>query len=98
MADMPRVRVVNKSNKPEPGVMPGFRTKVYIDDVDISACLESVRVDARVKGPVTATLTVYVNELDLDDDMVLQLGPGAPDLLIKHGWVPPLSDRDRSAA
>lgn len=89
---MPRVRIVNRSKTSGPGARAGYMTKVFIDDVDISGCIESVQVDAHRKGIVTATLGVVVNEVEVEDHMELRFLNEARELLIKHGWTPPAQD------
>ena len=86
MANRPRLRVENTS-----GV--GYKTKIFIDEQDVSECFSDVKVTAGVKGAVTVELEALVAECFIDGHMQLKLvGDGTRELLIKHGWMPPAED------
>ena len=80
---LPRVRIVNTS-----GV--GYKTRVYIDDVDVSACFSNVLISVDIKDAVSAQMTAQICEFEVDgvrvDEMFVEAGR---DLLIATGWTPP---------
>src|SRR5882757_11416462 len=81
---LPRLRVVNTT-----GV--GFKTKIYIDDEDVSACFNNVQVTAGLKDSVMVQLDALVCEIEIDNAQVLEMpAEGTRELLIKHGWTPPV--------
>lgn len=90
---MPYVRIVNKpKNPPPPGspgtAMPGWRTKVYVDGVDMSAGVSDVKVTASLKDAVRATLEVFPVEVEFEG-VVPEIGEVSRELLISLGWTPP---------
>ncbi len=86
-AGMARVRIVNAAKGP--GAIPGWNTKVFIDDVDVSSCINDVQVHAHVKDAVRATLSVLVNEVEFQGEMVAQVPQETSQALIRLGWTPP---------
>jgi len=87
---MPRVRIVNAAKGP--GAIAGWRTKVYIDDVDVSACVNDVQIHAGINDAVSATLSVLVNEVDFEGGIVTEIPGGTRAALIGLGWTPPLEE------
>jgi hypothetical protein len=83
----PRVRIVNAAKGP--GFIVGWRTKIYVDDVDISGCVNDVQVHAGLNDAVTATLSVLVNEIEFDGGIPVDLPPGTAEALVRLGWTPP---------
>lgn len=81
---MSRLRVVN-----EDGL--GFKTKIFIDDQDVSECFNKVSVDASLQGAVHVTLDAVVAELEFDGEYSVLHMPAQDtrELLIRHGWTPP---------
>lgn len=78
---MPRLRIVNTSGA-------GFRTKIYIDDLDVSGCFNTAIVTSTVKDQVTAVLTAV--PCDVEFDAVTQIEVDfIRELLIERGWTPP---------
>lgn len=91
---IPLVRIENST-----GV--GFKTKVFIDGVDVSNCVSDAVIHTPLEDAVTATLTVLVSELDIDGSHLrVPLAPGATvtdgahKLLVQHGWTPPADESD----
>lgn len=84
---MPRVRIINAAKGP--GAITGRKTKIYVDDVDISACVKDVQVHAGIEDVVTATLSVFVNEVEFDGGLITDVPPMTRDALIGLGWTPP---------
>lgn len=82
MTPRPKVRIENTS-----GV--AWRTKIFIDDVDVSACFMDATVRMEPGCVVVADLTVIVAELDIDGARLVFPVDGTRELLIKHGWTPP---------
>lgn len=83
-SDRPRLRVVNNT-----GIGPD--TKIFIDDQDVSSCFNSVAVKTDVGTGVTVELNAICCEVEIGEAMHLRMPvDGTRDLLIKHGWVPPV--------
>lgn len=90
MSDMPRVRIVNVAKAP--GVIHGWHTKVYVDDVDISRAVAGVVVHANPKEWLRATLDVVVNSVEFDGELLTDVASATRDLLISQGWTPPVDE------
>lgn len=86
---VPLVRIENDT-----GV--GFKTKVFIDGVDVSSCVTDAVIHTPVDGVVTATLKVLVSELEIDGAKTTMesftVRPGAQELLVRNGWTPPAGE------
>lgn len=86
-AHMARVRIVNAAKGP--GVIAGYNTKVFVDDVNISSCVNDVQIHAGLKDVVTATLSVLVNEVEFQGELLAQVPQETREALMRLGWTPP---------
>lgn len=81
--DMPRLRIVNSSGL-------GHQTQIFIDDVDVSDCFNSLTVNTSVDSGVEVQLNAIICEFEVENALRLRMPvDGTRELLIKHGWTPP---------
>lgn len=80
----PRMRIVNTT-----GV--GYKTKIFIDDVDVSDCFSDLRVIVGLKDTVKVEMEATVVAIDFEgvEEIRMPLS-GTRELLIRHGWTPPV--------
>lgn len=85
----PSVRITNDA-------LPGYKTKIFLNDQDISPWCFEYRVGATVKEATILELKLFCGSLDVEEPMIGELGvtPVVEAMLIKHGWTPPVEDGD----
>jgi hypothetical protein len=83
--DTPVVRIENYCGA-------GFKTKVFIDGVDVSYACTGVTVHAPLKDAVTADVTLLVSELAIDNITWQPALDHTREALIKAGWTPPAGE------
>lgn len=79
---LPRLRIVNTT-----GV--GFKTKVYVDDVDISECFSSAVIRMGLKDSVQVLFEAVASQVDIDGMQHIEMPEHTRELLTKFGWTPP---------
>lgn len=79
----PRMRIVNKS-----GV--GFKTQIFIDDVDVSDCFTDLKIVVGLKDAVKVEMEAVVVEIEFEGVNEIRMPfEGTREMLIRHGWTPP---------
>jgi hypothetical protein len=82
-----RLKIVNTE-----GV--GFKTKIFIDGEDVSSCFKEAKIGIAYDGAVEVELSPVLAEIEIDNVMQLKMPvDGTRELLVKHGWTPPVEPK-----
>lgn len=83
MSDISRLKITN-------GGGAAWKTKITVDDQDVSGCFSGYRITGAVGEAVKVELDVVVAEIDFEGTKELRMPfAGTRELLIRHGWTPP---------
>jgi len=78
----PKVRIVNTTQN-------AHRTRIWLDDVEVTKWCSGYRLSATYKGVTTLNLAISCGEVEVDGVPQLRFAAGAEGLLERHGWTPP---------
>jgi hypothetical protein len=83
LSDISRLKITNDGGA-------AWKTKITVDDQDVSNCFSGYRITGAVGEAVKVELDVVVAEIDFEGTKELRMPfAGTRELLIRHGWTPP---------